>query len=362
MSPDFNKKTIDTLAKRAAFKCSNPDCRVSTVGPNSDSQKSTVIGEAAHIFGARQNSKRFNHNMTDAARSDITNSIWLCRNCHKLIDTDNSKYTSDVLFAWREQHEKYIQSELGSTTDRIQFEEQTSRLSLFKECPPLVRRIVIDKPDGWEWRLTAELMRYLNRPLLRKIEDLKDGLYVQAQKYIDGEDVIKWVQMRLAEISKLVHPLSSLINRLNKSWGTPGNSGNQEDIYHITCLIRDHLEQIIKYEEQIHFTNVPVEYRKLVELFKNLLGAQATKIAEIPDALDKVVSLLDTEHGGTVENPLVIEKTITFELPKGWEKQIDHEFKRIERKHLSVKEDSIANGYLAIIIIVIIIWLLTLLF
>jgi hypothetical protein len=59
MPPDFSKKTVDTLAKRAGFICSNPDCRVSTVGPNSNPEKSTMIGEAAHILGARPNSKRY---------------------------------------------------------------------------------------------------------------------------------------------------------------------------------------------------------------------------------------------------------------------------------------------------------------
>ncbi len=42
MRPDFSKATIDTLAKRAAFKCSNPDCRIATVGPNDNINKSTL--------------------------------------------------------------------------------------------------------------------------------------------------------------------------------------------------------------------------------------------------------------------------------------------------------------------------------
>ena len=228
MLPDFSKKTIDTIARRAAFKCSNPDCRVSTVGPNSDSQKSTLIGEAAHILGARPNSKRYRSNMTDAARAEITNSIWLCRNCHKLIDTDDKKYTSDILFAWRELHERHIQSELGNSTDRIQFEEQTSKLSAFKNYPPLIRRIIIDKPDGWEWRLTAELMRHLNSPLFRRIDDLRNGLYVKPQEHIDSEEIMKWVQRRLAEASNLISPMVVLIDQLNKSWGPQGESGSAE--------------------------------------------------------------------------------------------------------------------------------------
>ena len=174
-APDFNKKTVETLAKRARYLCSNPDCRVSTVGPNSDPEKATVIGEAAHIFGARPNAKRFVNDMGDPARASITNGIWLCRNCHKCIDTDGEKYSSEILFLWREEHEKYVQADLGNKTDKIRYEQQNSSLSLFKDYPPLIRRIVIDKPDGWEWRLTAELMRYLNKPHFRKLKDLRDG-------------------------------------------------------------------------------------------------------------------------------------------------------------------------------------------
>ena len=117
MVPDFNKKTIDILAKRAAYKCSNPDCRVNTIGPNSDPEKATTIGEAAHIFGAREGSKRYDLSMTDSFRAEITNAIWLCRNCHKLIDTDEQKYSTNILFAWRAKHEEFIASDLGSITD-----------------------------------------------------------------------------------------------------------------------------------------------------------------------------------------------------------------------------------------------------
>lgn len=213
MLPDFTKKTVDIIAKRAAYKCSNPDCRISTVGPNSDDDKSTVIGEAAHINGARPHSKRYRADMTDNSRAEITNAVWLCRNCHKIIDSDEQNYSTNVVFAWREEHEKYIFSELGNTTDHMQFDEQNKELSLFKNYPPIIRRIVIDKPDGWEFRLTSELMQYFNEPFLRKLRDLQDGLCIKSQSHIDSNDAFKWVQNRLTERSNLISPLAALINR-----------------------------------------------------------------------------------------------------------------------------------------------------
>jgi len=119
MNPDFNKKTVDTLAKRSAFRCSNPACRVITVGPNSAENKSTVIGEAAHIYGARPNSKRYKEEMTDSERATITNAIWLCRNCHKFIDSDEGMYSSNTLSMWKKHHEQYILSKLGVQSNEI---------------------------------------------------------------------------------------------------------------------------------------------------------------------------------------------------------------------------------------------------
>ena len=330
MVPDFNKATVDTLAKRASFKCSNPDCRVNTVGPNADPKKSTLIGEAAHIYGARVGSKRYNSEMTDVSRAQITNAIWLCRNCHKLIDADEQKYSSDILFTWRELHEEYILSELGSATDKINFEDQHSKLSQFKDYPPIIRRIIIDKPDGWEFMLTAELMRFLNKPMFRKIKDLRDGLYIKTQGHVEGEEAINWIRKRLTESTNLVKPLVTLLDRLSKSWGDLGESGDVEEIHHITRLIRDYLEQIVRYEEQIYFINVPEKYKKLVSLLKDILASQAEKLAEIPVSLDEVVCLIESKHAGNSENPLVIKKEIIFEVPEGWEKQWDKELMRIE--------------------------------
>ena len=63
---------------------------------------------------------------------------------------------------------------------------------------------------------------------------------------------------------------------------------------------------------------------------KNLIGSQAAKLSEIPDSLDEVVSLIGKDNGGTKEEPLIIEKTITFEVPNEWTKQFNRELKRAQ--------------------------------
>lgn len=353
MSPDFSKNTVETLAKRAAYKCSNPDCQISTVGPNSDPQKAITVGEAAHIYGAREGAKRFRATMSVDARAEITNAIWLCRNCHKLIDTDEKKYSSELLFAWREQHEKYILSELGNRSDRIESEQIEHKLKIFKDSPPIIRRIVIDKPLGWEWRLTAELMRHFNTPLFRRMEDLKKGAYIRQLTHISDSEVSGWVNQRIAEMSVIVNPAKVLFGQLNESWGKPGEDGDAHEIYHVCCLFKDYIEQVIIFEEKIYFVNVSEKYEKLVSLLKDLIGSQTLKLAQIPEKLDGIVSMIETDHGGTKETPRIIHEVITFELPSGWESQYKKELKKLSQT--SGVSSETTNGCFGILVSIILV-------
>ena len=331
MEPDFNKKTVDTLAKRSAFKCSNPDCRVGTVGPNSDPYKSVILGEAAHIFGARPKSKRFNSAMTDALRAEITNAIWLCRNCHKLIDSDEKYYSSEVLFGWRELHERYVQNELGTATDRLNFEIQEAKLLKYKNFPPVIRRIVIDQPPSWGWRLTAELMRFLNMPYLRKIADLRDGLYIRPQTFVAEDQLLGWVQQKLKEMGNLIPPIEKLLPRLSDNWGGGGEEPNEEEIFHVTSLVSDFLNQAVIHEEQIYFTNLPEGYEKLKSLLCDMVGSHAERFAEIPHDLDDLIarsmqSDSDSEEGREV---VIIRKTFVLKAPDNWASEFQIEMQRI---------------------------------
>jgi hypothetical protein len=329
-APDFNRATVETLAKRAAFKCSNPDCRVATVGPNSDPTKATVIGEAAHILGARQNAKRHDPDMSDSARAEITNAIWLCRNCHKLVDSDAERYESSVLFAWRERHEEFVLLELGSATDKIRLEQQSSQLAQFAGYPPMVRRIVLDKPPGWEYRLTAALTRHLNAPHFRTLRDLRDGLYIKSYRRLDDAEAVDWVQDRFANFSAMVAPITNLLAQLNRSWGEPGQPGDVDEIHHVCRLIAEYLRQAVIIEEETHFIELPEKFGRLHDLLKDVMGAQARKLAEIPASMDEVVACIDARSASGDQTPRTIQKTIVFELPDDWSSKVNRELRRVQ--------------------------------
>ena len=98
---DFSRPVIDRLAKRVGMKCSCPDCRVPTSGPDGDGGV-TNIGVAAHISAASPGGARYDETLTPEMRSDFANGIWLCQTHAKLIDDDELTYTPAVLRDWKD--------------------------------------------------------------------------------------------------------------------------------------------------------------------------------------------------------------------------------------------------------------------
>ena len=98
---DFTKKTVDILGRRVGFRCSNPDCRKSTVGPNLNDEMFTVVGIASHITAATPGGPRFDDSMSREERKHISNGIWLCPNCSVLIDKDSSTFSKSKLLMWK---------------------------------------------------------------------------------------------------------------------------------------------------------------------------------------------------------------------------------------------------------------------
>jgi hypothetical protein len=98
---DFSRPVIERLAKRVGMKCSYPDCRVTTSGPDAEGGV-TNIGVAAHISAASLGGPRYDETLTPEMRSDIANGIWLCQTHAKLIDDDELTYPPAVLRDWKD--------------------------------------------------------------------------------------------------------------------------------------------------------------------------------------------------------------------------------------------------------------------
>jgi hypothetical protein len=112
---DFPIRVVEALGKRAAYICSNPECRTLSIAPcAADDQKYLYIGKAAHICAAAPGGPRYDIEMTPEERSSPSNGIFLCSNCAEMIDkNDGIDFPVELLRSWKSDHEIWIAANLN---------------------------------------------------------------------------------------------------------------------------------------------------------------------------------------------------------------------------------------------------------
>jgi hypothetical protein len=113
MPDDFPSNVKTVLGQRAGWRCSNPRCRISTSGPGDDPDKGVNRGKAAHITAERPRGPRYDPALSHAERAGTGNGIWLCGNCHDLVDKDHPGYPVRLLQAWKREAEEHAKRELA---------------------------------------------------------------------------------------------------------------------------------------------------------------------------------------------------------------------------------------------------------
>ncbi len=122
---NFSAPTKRLLAQRVAYRCSNPQCRILTMGPSSTGG-TVALGVASHICAAAPGGPRYDATMTSAQRSHAANGIWLCQHHGKLVDSD-TKYTAEMLHEWRRKSEEVTVREI-----------QTRKIVIPAEAAPML--------------------------------------------------------------------------------------------------------------------------------------------------------------------------------------------------------------------------------
>jgi hypothetical protein len=327
---DFPRQVVETIARRAGNHCSNPDCCVLTCGPAEVQDRAITIGEAAHIFGARAGAARFEEKMLDQERRDITNAIWLCRNCHKLVDSDAVQFPAATLFEWRRSHEQEIAKRLGKAGEVLRLKAVTRQLAEFASCSYLAQQIVLDRPPHWEYKLTVELLRSRLDPVLARWAALEKGLYAKAITIVSSDQAFDWFTVKLHEMLEVAAAFSALINgELQASWGPPGKPGNPKDILRTCDLFAENAERVVQWEENVRFTDLPSNFDELKDLLIGVGGRMLYQLDRIPSELGAIFAL---------EHPSGIHRiSLVIDLPDRWTERVNAALKRIANRSPSRK-------------------------
>jgi len=123
MSSNISNKDQKLLCLRSGNRCAFPGCNIILTKDETIGDKESIIGDMAHIEGARTDAARYNPNMTDRERNPYRNLILLCKNHHKIIDDQPQEYSVQKLREIKDKHEKWIEESTKKEILNITFEE-----------------------------------------------------------------------------------------------------------------------------------------------------------------------------------------------------------------------------------------------
>ena len=210
---DFLEPVKRTVAARVAYLCSRPTCRATTTGPKLDDTESLNVGVAAHITAAAAGGPRYDPSLTAEQRREISNAIWLCQTCAKLVDNDEKRFPEPLLREWKHEAEDLALVWIGKAQGLISIGRATPLSQTLSPIPPQqeddhVRApaTAIDKPTGpiepealgqseLQWASAREAVQPTTESSdsKRKLyaRELADRLLAEAQKLIDAGETEK---------------------------------------------------------------------------------------------------------------------------------------------------------------------------
>jgi hypothetical protein len=194
-------------------------------------------------------------------------------------------------------------------------------LVAFKDSGYLAQQIVIDKPQFWEFKLTAELLRYKLKPLVSRWHSLEQGHYSKALVRIPPEDAMDWFRSRNRELLNLVRATDGIVNsQMSSAWGPPGVPGSDAEIL-LTCdLLAEACQGFLNWEEAVRFVLLPSSFDDLQTGLIGVAGRFIDKVTIIPSFISEVFSQ-DDPRGK-------FEMTVKLDLPEGWVEKMQKALER----------------------------------
>lgn len=221
-----------------------------------------------------------------------------------------------------------ISEQIGKAGAEARERYQRRHLEEFGKLSYLAERLIIEKGDAWEYKLTAEILRAEMSPIVQRWRQLKRGLYIKAGRRIAKADTIDWVTSKYHEMGQIAAALSELMNvEIKRAWGAPGVSGVDTEIVATSRLFAEACASALAWEEEVQFSRVDDIFEELRELAVGVAGGMIDEAAKVPEFFAGVFA----EESPSGERKL----SLTLDMPEGWSERMSDALKRAERAYLA---------------------------
>lgn len=195
---------IKILWSRAAGLCSMPECR-KRLTPESQTMASgaVIIGDNCHIVAESMDGPRGNIPIAETDRNRYPNLILLCRDHHKIIDTDIDSWPVEKLYRIKSEHENWVSSSLQDAkaeSPEILFYKhivnEISKLLMFNSWDGIsdhaIRNLAYEKWIEGIYLANVEIQKAVWPKVLKELENSLINLVAREYQYAEHYLSLAW--------------------------------------------------------------------------------------------------------------------------------------------------------------------------
>ncbi len=156
----------------------------------------------------------------------------------------------------------------------------------FKDETEKAKKIAFDRPDYWEFLLTAELLSSKIGLIRKELVELERGMFFKKTRRVTGQEFINWSQSRLGDLTSLIQLLSKRFTEdFQLSWGKPGEPGDPVEIKRVADSVFLLCRELLEWEAEFRSVIPPDSFMPLRHMMEGWASQVISSIENIPAKL-----------------------------------------------------------------------------
>jgi hypothetical protein len=145
------------------------------------------------------------------------------------------------------------------------------------------RAIALDRPDFWEYLLTAELLRTKLSVLQQEYDDFQSGLVYKPKRHVSAQEYFELLSSRMSDPTDLSSVIKkSLEGELVASWGLPGEPGDPHQILRAVNRIATSCKNLLEWEVEVRALRPPDVLVRLGDTLRGLTRVFIDELERLP--------------------------------------------------------------------------------
>jgi Domain of unknown function (DUF4062) len=194
-------------------------------------------------------------------------------------------------------------------------------------------RLALEKPKAWEQLLFAQVLadEVARSEALRHEHRL--GIALGSGERVSLESIGGWIQLKAAELSRIVSALTDLVNaHLSAALGPPGLPGDAVAIIFVAQRVAAVYSAAIEWAQHVRRTQAPDECGALLYELARLPESMIEEIERFgPNCVSQIENALATSTGGAPIQ-LMVEMQLKFPNADSFQEEVDRLVTEIKRR------------------------------